>query len=135
MKPNESTLAFEQANLLNSLAALDHQQLDELTFGVIGFGQDCLVKRYNRFETEAAGLNQNYVLGKHVFTQIAQCMNNYLVAQRYEDAWTTACSLDASLDYMLTWRMRPTKVKLRLLWSECSELAYVVLSPRTAVNK
>lgn len=131
---NVGTLTFDQPNLINALAKLDDKAFDELPFGVIGFGSDGLVKRYNRFETEATGLLRENVLGKHVFTDIAQCMNNFLVAQRYEDAWTSATPLDATLDYVLTWRMKPVKVKLRLLWQKHSELAFIALTPRTAIT-
>jgi photoactive yellow protein len=134
MIDNSPTVAFEQADLLSALESLETQQQDTLPFGVIGFGRDCLVKRYNRFESEATGLLQEKVLGKNVFTDIAQCMNNFMVAQRYEEAWTSAAPLDATLDYVLTWRMHPTKVKLRLLWAPNSELAYIVLTPRTALT-
>lgn len=133
MQNDQPELAFEQADLLQALTTLNDQQLDGLDFGVIGFGRDCLITRYNRFECQATGLQQDYVLGKHVFTQIAQCMNNYLVAQRFEDAWADACPLDATLDYVLTWRMKPTKVKLRLLCANTRELAYIALTWRTEV--
>jgi photoactive yellow protein len=134
MSDDVHALAFELPDLFNALETLDDQQLDGLAFGVIGFSRDGLVRRYNRFETEATGLNQDYVLGKHVFTQIAQCMNNFLVAQRYEDAWANECPLDATIDYVLTWRMRPTSVKLRMLLGDHSDIAYVVLSPRRALG-
>ncbi len=134
MSDEVHALAFEMPDLFNSLESLNDQQLDGLDFGVIGFSRDGLVKRYNRFETQATGLKQDYVLGKHVFTQIAQCMNNFLVAQRYEDAWTSARPLDATIDYVLTWRMRPTSVKLRMLCGGHSNIAYVVLSPRRALG-
>jgi photoactive yellow protein len=132
---NVVAIAFDQPDLINVLAKLDDKQIDELPFGVIGFGRDCLVKRYNRFESEATGLLQEKVLRKHVFTDVAQCMNNFLVAQRYEDAWTSASPLDATLDYVLTWRMNPVKVKLRLLWAINSDLAFIALTPRTALPR
>ena len=134
MSNDVEKLTFDQPDLINVLAKLDDRQLDALPFGVIGFGQDGLVRRYNRFETEATGLTQDYVLGKQVFTQIAQCMNNYLVAQRYEDAWASDCLLDETIDYVLTWKMKPTKVKLRLLLEKQSEIAYIVLSPRSTLD-
>jgi hypothetical protein len=39
------------------------------------------------------------------------CMNNFMVAQRFEDEDV----LDTVIDYVLTFRMRPTPVKLRLV--------------------
>jgi photoactive yellow protein len=131
---NVVTIALGQPELINVLAKLDDKLLDELPVGVIGFGRDCLVQRYNRFEFEATGLLQQKVLGKHVFTDIAQCMNNFLVAQRYKDAWKSASPLDATLDYVLTWSMSPVKVKLRLLWAINSDIAFIALTPRTALT-
>ena len=135
MDPNNVvTITFDQPNLVNVLANLDDELVDELPFGVIGFDSDGLVKRYNRFDSVATGLLRKNVLGKHIFTDIAQCMNNFLVAQRYEDARTSATPLDVTLDYVLTWRMNPTKVKLRLLWAINSDLAFIALTPRTPLT-
>ena len=74
-----------------------------------------MVRRYNAFESKAAGLSLQRVIGNDLFTVVAPCMNNYLVAQRFEDAAEGGSRLDATIDYVLTLRMRPTKVKLRLL--------------------
>ena len=134
MNSNDLTARLEQDKLLDSLVGLDSLQLDALPFGVIGFGRDYLISRYNHFESQATGLEKDYVLGKHVFTEIAQCMNNFMVAQRFADAWESSSSLDDTLDYVLTWRMKPTKVKLRLLSSEEFDLAFVTLSPRSPLN-
>jgi photoactive yellow protein len=134
MNLNEALISFEQLNLMNSLTSLNQQGLDELAFGVIRFNKEYIVVEYNRFETEATGLTRDYVVGKHVFNQIAQCMNNYMVAQQFEDAWATSSNLDTTIDYVLTWRMKPTKVMLRLLREENCDFAYIILSPRSALN-
>jgi hypothetical protein len=55
---------------------------------VIGFDHESIVRRYNAFESKASGLSPERVLGKHLFSSVAQCMNNYMVAQRFEDAHT-----------------------------------------------
>ena len=54
-------------------------------------------------------------------------MNNFLVAQRFEDALATGDSLDATLDYVLTLRMKPIKVKLRLLAEPGHLMRYVLI--------
>ena len=134
MNKSAVTISLEQDQLLELLVQLDSLQLDALPFGVIGFGRDYLISRYNHFESEVTGLEKDYVLGKHVFTEIAQCMNNFMVAQRFADAWGSSASLDESMGYVLTWRMKPTKVRLRLLSSEKYELAFIALSPRSQLN-
>jgi photoactive yellow protein len=120
-------ISFEQTDILASLEALDDIELDTLDFGVIGFTGDIIVCRYNTFEAKLAGLRPVNALGKNVFTELAQCMNNFLVAVRFEDAITEGASLDATIDFILSWRMRPTKVQLRLLYSPGCSTRYILI--------
>jgi photoactive yellow protein len=110
-----TTLTFDQPDLNTLLANASDAELDELDFGVIGFDAEGAVRRYNRFESEAAGLSRNKVVGHALFTVVAPCMNNFMVATRFEDAAASGDTLDVTIDYVLTLRMRPVKVKLRLL--------------------
>lgn len=118
---------FHAADLLGDLRILSNEALDALHFGVIGFDRATAVRVYNRFEAHAAGLSTSRVLGKPFFDDVAPCMNNYLVAQRFVDAWAGAQPLDAVLPYVLTLRMRPTRVELRLLADPDAELSYVLV--------
>lgn len=120
-------LPFHQPDLAAQLAALDADGLDRLEFGVIGFDDDTVVRRYNEFESKAAGLTPQRVLGHPLFTVVAPCMNNFLVAQRFEDAMTSGEVLDATIDYVLTLRMRPVKVALRLLAVPGAPMRYVLV--------
>jgi photoactive yellow protein len=121
------TLAFNQPDMLDRLATLDDAELDALNFGVIGFDAETLVCRYNSAESRMAGLSPQRVLGQSLFTAVAPCMNNFLVAQRFEDAATEGSALDATIDYVFTLRMRPSKVKLRLLAAPGAALRYVLV--------
>jgi photoactive yellow protein len=123
-------LQFGQPDLLPGLAALSAAELDELDFGVIGFDAETLVKRYNVYESKAASLSTKSVLGHPLFTVVAPCMNNFLIAQRFEDAAADGTRLDDTIDYVLTLRMRPVKVKLRLLACDGAALRYVLVSRR-----
>ena len=108
-------LDFDQADLHVHLDALDEAEIDALDFGVIGIDAAGVVNRYNTFESNFAGLGKPRVLGHPLFTAVAPCMNNFMVAQRFADAADAGTTLDATIDYVLTLRMRPVKVKLRLL--------------------
>lgn len=120
-------MTFDDAQMLARLAGLDAEGLDHLPFGVIGFDAAGLVKVYNAPESRFSGLRPERVVGRHVFVEVAQCMNNYLVAQRFDDAADTGMPLDATIDYVLTWRMAPTSVRLRMLCAPASALRYLVL--------
>jgi photoactive yellow protein len=122
---------FEDIHLLALLHSLNDSQLDELDFGVIAFDDDTVVKRYNLHECQATGLKQERVLGSQLFTEVAQCMNNYMVAQKFLDARGAALPLDETIDFVLTWRMRPTPVKLRLLSDTSQPLQYLLLKRAT----
>lgn len=118
---------FGQPGLLAALDALTDAELDGLEFGVIGFDASGTVCRYNALESRMTGLHPDRVIGQPLFTQIAQCMNNFLVAQRFDDAAAAGQPLDDTIDYMLTWRMRPTPVKLRMLHDPAFATRYVLL--------
>lgn len=118
---------FSDLQMLSHLNQASGEELDALDFGVIGFGSDGVVRRYNAFESKAAGLSLGRVLDQPLFTVVAPCMNNFLVAQRFEDAAASGERLDDTIDYVLTLRMRPVKVKLRLLLEPASDLRYVLV--------
>lgn len=127
-----ATTHFDQPDLAGRIDNLNAAELDALDFGVIGFDADTTVRCYNAFESKAAGLAPQRVLGQALFSSVAQCMNNYLVAQRFEDAAASGASLDATIDYVLTLRMRPVKVQLRLLAGAGLRLRYVLVRRLTA---
>jgi photoactive yellow protein len=125
---DSASLAFSDADVCVRLDALDEAELDRLDFGVIGFDVDTIVRRYNTFECQYAGLSLRQVVGQPLFTVVAPCMNNYLVSQRFEDAAASSAVLDATLEYVLTLRMRPVKVHLRLLALPGHSLRYLLVS-------
>ena len=125
-----TALSFTTPALLDQLAQLNAELLDQLDFGVIGFDAETNVCRYSRTESEAAGLTPPRVLGQPLFTNVAPCLNNFMVAQRFEDAEDGNTALDETIDYVLTLRMRPIKVKLRMLAEPGSAVRYVLVQRR-----
>ncbi|CAN5138644.1 hypothetical protein BH11PSE10_BH11PSE10_20280 [soil metagenome] len=119
--------SFTDALLHHHLDEANDSALDALDFGVIAFDAEGIVRRYNSFESKAAGLSAQRVLGSSLFDVVAPCMNNFLVAQRFEDALAEAVPLDDTINYVLTLRMRPVKVQLRLLSEPDSAMRYVLV--------
>jgi photoactive yellow protein len=130
MKP-PVPLQFDQPDIFYPLDAQSDVDLDVLDFGVIAIDAEGLVRRYNKYESQLAGLSPGRVLGTPLFTTVAPCMNNFLVAQRFEDALADGKALDATLNYVFTLRMRPAKVKLRLLVKPKSPLSYILVNRRS----
>jgi len=119
--------SFDFPEMASRLDACSSEELDQLDFGVIGFDANTEVNRYNAFESQAAGLSPQRVLGHPLFTNVAPCMNNFMVAQRFDDALEQNSALDETIDYVLTLRMRPVKVALRLLSTPGSATRYVLV--------
>jgi photoactive yellow protein len=124
---HSTDLTFAQADLAERLDTLDDAGLHALGFGVIAFDAQCIVRRYGAFESAASGLLPERVVGLHLFDVVAQCMNNYLVAQRFEDAAREGVALDATIDYVLTLRVRPVPVRLRLMARPAAELRFLAI--------
>lgn len=108
---------------LSDLEAFTDDDLDGLSFGVVGISPTGLVERYSSTEARMAGIPRVNVLGMPFFLGVAQCMNNFMVAQRFEDER----ELDVELAYVLTFRMRPTPVTLRLLKSPSAATRYLLI--------
>lgn len=123
---NERALQFSDVDIGQSLDVLTVEALDTLEFGVIRMTLDGVVDGYNAYEARLSGLAPSRVLTKHLFSQVAPCTNNYLVASRYEEA----AELDEVLPYVFTLRMRPRNVELRLLKRQGSERQYLLVKNR-----
>lgn len=121
------SLVFDQEGLLPILQSFDDAELDRVGFGVIGFDAEGLVQRYGAAESRMAGLGRHQTVGLPLFSVVAQCMNNFLVAQRFEDALARGEPLDETVDYVLTLRMKPVRVKLRLLYAPTQGMRYVCI--------
>lgn len=113
-------------DLLTKLEGASNEELDALAFGVIAMDASGKVDAYNRFEAALSGLSQASVVGQNFFTAVAPCTNNFLVAQRFLDEPT----LDATIDYVFTLKMRPTKVVLRLLQGPEARRKYLLVARR-----
>jgi photoactive yellow protein len=124
-----STPSFDDTSLLGQLESLPKDAFDMLEFGAICIDANAKVVRYNLTESMLAGLSVDSVLGSHLFEAVAPCMNNFMVAQRFADALEANQALDETIDYVLTFRMRPKRVRLRLLAEPGVASRYVLVRP------
>lgn len=120
-------MAFDEVELPERIGVLTSGDLDLLEFGVIGFDDEGRVREYNQHESSMAGLTRERVLGRLLFTEVAPCMGNAMVAGRFSRAAADGEALDATLDYVLTLRMRPVRVRLRLLAQPGSPLRFLLV--------
>ncbi len=102
---------FDSPSLLTELESATTASLDAAAFGIVRMKSDGAALDYNAYESKLSGLSKEGVVGKSFFTQVAPCTNNFMVAERYQESG----ALDAVVDYVFTYKMKPTKVRLRLL--------------------
>jgi photoactive yellow protein len=121
---------FDQDGLRVALDALPVAGADLLDFGLITMDRQGVILGYNAFESRRAGLRAERVLGRHFFEDVGVCTNNYLVAQRFHDARDLRLELDEQVDYVFTFRMSPTPVRLRLLAGPDTQQQYLAVRPR-----
>lgn len=124
-------ILFNDADLFECILACSADDLDVLPFGVIGFDAGATVTAYNALEALMAGLARNDVIGTNMFEIVAPCMNNFLIAERFVDALRNEVALDETLEYVLTLRMRPTPVTLRLLSRPGTPNRYILIRRKT----
>ncbi len=118
---------FDTQNLGQALNLLSNELLNALEFGVIGFDDEGIVKVYNAYESKMTGLSLESVIDADLFSTVAPCMNNFLVAQKFEDAVDEKVELDEIMDFVLTLKMKPTRVKLRLISAPTLPYNYVII--------
>lgn len=121
--------AFDTAGIGRLLDAASPDALDLLPFSVIAMDQKGLVVAYNRHEEAASGLERRSLIGLPFFSGVGICMDTPQVAGRL----AIAQEVDVTLDYTLTFRMRPTKVRLRLVRSAAFRNRYLLIERRLAV--
>lgn len=112
---------------IEELEALSAEQLDELDLGVIRMAADSEVVAFNTLESELSGLAAENVLGRNMFVEIGPCMNNFMVAEKY----LADDDLDEIIDYVFTYRMKPTPVRLRMLKKSTAQYTYLVVERRS----
>jgi photoactive yellow protein len=117
------TRQFADPGLLDALESVPLDGIDNLGFGLVVMDRDGRVIGYNQAESELSGLPADGVIGRNFFVEIGPCTNNYLIAQRYQDSE----DLDEQLDYVFTYRMAPTPVRLRLLARRGSPRQYLAV--------
>jgi len=115
-------MTFDDPSMAELLETSSEAELDDLAFGVVGLDREGRVDRYNAHEERSSGLPRAHVMGRHFFFDVAPCMNNYLVAERFEET-----SLDTTMPYVLTFRMRPTPVRLRLIRTQSARRGWVLV--------
>jgi photoactive yellow protein len=111
---------------MRRLDATPDEMFDRVKFGIVALTRGGAVVAYNRAEAALSGLDPKRVIGRRFFTSVAPCTNNFLVAHRFQ----SEAVLDEFVDYLFTFKMAPTPVRLRLLKHPDAERMYLFVERR-----
>lgn len=109
----KSEMRFISDELLQKLPYKSEAELDELDFGVISLDDKGIIKIFNKFEGDRAGVNPKDAIGKNFFTEIAPCTNNQIFYGSFKQGVDDR-KMDMIFPYTFTYKMKPTPVKIHL---------------------
>jgi photoactive yellow protein len=115
--------SFDAPQIAAQLTLMSDVELDALPFGVVEMDHQFKVMRYNATEARYSGLARDRVIGQHFFRDVAPWANNRRVAKRYQ-----LDSLDETIDYTFSLRMKPMPATLRMLKLACNERMYLLVT-------
>ena len=116
-------MSFETVTI-EELEKKTDEELDQLDYGVVASNSDDhICTRYNKYEADLAGLIKKDVIGKNFFEDVAPCTNNFLVYNRF----VVEKEINDELDYVFTYKLSPTKIKLKLLKSNKFSNEYLLV--------
>jgi len=112
---------FEAPRLHQWLDKQSAANFDQLPYGIVQMDHNGTVRAYNATESSYTGIDPQRAIGKHFFTEIAPCTNNFLVAGKYNQE-----ALDKTIDYLFTYVVKPTPVRLRMLKGDSPNMYLLV---------
>gem|GEM_PF-544263 len=117
------------ANVFAALPGLDARTADEAPLGIVEVDDKGIIKIYNRYESELAGVQQVGALGKNFFLDVAPCTNNKLFFGRFRDGIASGF-LDVGFNYTFTYKMKPTSVSIHIYRDTTTQRNFVFVSRR-----
>ena len=114
----------------NQMENVDHmstEELDDLPFGAIQLDGDGKVLSYNSMEASISGRDRDAVIGKDFFTEVAPCTNVREFGGRFREGVAKG-DLNAVFPYLFDFEMKPTRVWVRLYYSDKTETGWVFVT-------
>lgn len=134
LRGQEVRAGAAKASIPEGLPRMTLAEIDALDVGVIGFDDDARIQVYNRAESQFSLVAPERAIGKHLFGELAPCMNNRLVYGRVM-AGVRLGELDLEMDYVFSFRMRPRSVRLRFYRDPATGTNWLLVTPRYAVGE
>lgn len=106
-------IRFDADDIDNQLARMSPEELDALAFGAIQLDRHGTILQYSAVEGAITGRDPGDVVGLNFFRDVAPCTDTPAFYGKFAEGTRTG-ELDISFEYTFDYRMRPTKVKVRM---------------------
>lgn len=124
-------MSFVPSTFISQIPSVDRSGADNQPFGIVQVDDTGVIKLYNKWESEMAGVPVASAEGRNFFTQVAPCTNNRLMFGKFKDGVATG-ALDSEFNYTFTYKMKPTNVQIRLFRHAPSSTNWVLVGLRAA---
>ncbi len=124
-------MSFVPSQFMSQIPSVDRSNADEQPFGIVQVDDAGVIKLYNRWESEMAGVAVSAAEGRNFFTHVAPCTNNRLMFGKFKDGVAKG-ELDSEFNYTFTYKMKPTNVQIRLYRHAPSATNWVLVGLRAA---
>lgn len=116
--------SFVDEQLLNNLGNLSPMDADKYQYGITKVDDEGNIELYNQYNRDEFIKLDSSPIGRNYFTEIAPCANNFMFFGRFKRGVENN-DLDWEFDYVFTYKMMPTKVRVRLYRDEESNTNWI----------
>ncbi|MBC7538241.1 MAG: PAS domain-containing protein [Bacteriovorax sp.] len=112
------------------LSTLNQELADSTsTVGIVEVDDSGIIKTYNQYEADLAGVEKKGVFGRNFFTEVAPCTNNRLFLGAFKEGVQTN-SIDKKFNYTFTYKMKPTPVVIQIYRDTASKRNFIFVQKR-----
>ena len=115
---------FVPAEVLSQAGTMNKPQADLCGFGCVQVDDGGRVLLYNKYLSEMSGVSARAAEGKNFFTSVNPCTNNPMFYGLFKRGVAHE-AMDELFDYVFTYQMKPTTVKVHLYRDGLSKTNWV----------
>ena len=115
---------FVPAEVLAQAGTMNKPQADLCGFGCVKVDDAGRVLVFNRYLSELSGVSAKGSEGKNYFTQVNPCTNNPMFYGAFKRG-VAADHLDEQFEYVFTYQMRPTTVRVHLVRDDVAKANWI----------
>ncbi len=117
---------FGATNVANELAQMSDEDIDNLAFGLVELDRDGKILRYNAAEADIAGLDQEGMVGRDFFKEVAPCTRTDVFEGRFRQGVEQG-KLDIEFAYVFDHQMPQTQVRVHMKQADTGDTYWVMV--------